>query len=657
MTDYKKELSEVQYNAVTYTKGPELVIAGAGSGKTRVLTYKIAYLMEQGIQPNKILALTFTNKAAKEMKERIGHLVTPEAAHRLVMGTFHSVFARILRYEVEAHKGVLPYTQRFTIYDSDDSQAVIKNIIKAMDLDTKVYSPSDVAGRISKAKNNMIGPDYYVKTSLHDEDKKTRKTGMVYEIYKRYHRHLINSNAMDFDDLLLNTYTLFKNNETTRARYANHFKYCLVDEYQDTNRLQKAILLQLTQESHMLCAVGDDAQSIYAFRGAVIENILKFTEDFPEAVTYKLEENYRSTQTIVNAANSLIKKNTRQIFKNLFSNNVEGEPIYTHRGATDRYEASFVVDTIQERMSEEGCDYNAFAVLYRQNWLSRSFEEALRKASIPYKVYGGTSLYQRKEIKDVLSYFRVIVNPDDEQALRRIINYPTRGIGDTTVQKLISLSVSYEKSLWEIISHPRLYVGLLSKSAVTKLSDFFHLIQKWQGQQALDAYTLGTIVCKESGMMKSLSTSKKDDDQERYENIQELLAGISAFVEEHKKEEGQPISLDDYLREIALFTDADKAAQENTPHVKLMTIHASKGLEFPVVFVVGMDEDVFPCRQSFESPRTMEEEHRLFYVDITRAKRQCYLTGADNRFRSGSFSPYDKSSFIKDIDYKYLLSA
>lgn len=653
MIDYKKELSEVQFKAVTYIDGPELVIAGAGSGKTRVLTYKIAYLIEKGIQPNQILALTFTNKAAKEMKERIGSLVERNSAYKVVMGTFHSIFNKILRHELEHLRGILPYTSKFTIYDTDDSEKVIKEIVEKMYLDPKVYTPSVVQGRISEAKNNMVTPDKYPQSTLMDIDR-DRHIGSVHKIYKKYQQSLVASNAMDFDDLLLNTFLLFKNNDEVRLRYAKHFKYCLVDEYQDTNRIQKEILLQLTTESNMLCAVGDDAQSIYAFRGAIIKNILDYEIDYPGAVVFKLEENYRSTQTIVNAANSVIMKNRRQIFKNCFSNNAEGERITLYRGSTDRYEARYVIDTIIEKVQTGAYCYNDFTILYRSNWLSRSFEETLRKESIPYRIFGGMSFYQRKEIKDVLAYFRVVVNPDDEQALRRIINYPTRGIGSTTLQKLIEKSVISSKTLWTILSSPRNYTSLFTKGTTNKILDFLHLIQGWQSKQNLNAFDLASLIIRESGISKKLRDSHKEEDQEKYENIEELLAGIKTFVEDHQKDEKPAVSLDDYIREVSLFTDEEKDKDESIPYVKLMTIHASKGLEFPVVFVVGMDEDVFPSRQSSESPAALEEERRLFYVAITRAKQLCFLTGANARFKNGSYSNCERSSFIRDIDHKYI---
>lgn len=653
MIDYRKELSEVQYNAVTYTDGPELVIAGAGSGKTRVLTYKIAYLIEKGILSHRILALTFTNKAAKEMKERIAALVSREQSKHLVMGTFHSVFGHFLREELNYHKGILPYTSNFTIYDTDDSERVIKEIVKTMCLDPKVYTPSTVLGRISKAKNNMITPIKYPQSTLMEIDE-DRHINSIFKIYEKYNRVLVSANAMDFDDLLLNTWLMFKDNEHIRQRYAVRFQYCLVDEYQDTNRIQKAILLQLTKESRMLCAVGDDAQSIYAFRGAVIHNILNYNEDYPGTVTFKLEENYRSTQTIVNAANSIIKKNRSQIYKKLFSNNSEGERLSLYRGATDRNEARYVIDIIKQMTIFEHRELSDFTILYRQNWLSRSFEDALRKEYISYRIFGGMSFYQRKEIKDLLAYFRVVVNPNDEQALRRIINYPTRGIGSTTLEKLVDLSIKSEQTLWEVLSHPRFYVNLLTKSTVTKLTAFLHQLRSWQGQQHLDAYSLASVICKESGIATLLYSSPKAEDQEKFENVQELLAGIKSFVDEHSGEESPAISLEDYIREVSLLTDEDKDDKNALPYVKLMTIHASKGLEFPVIFVVGMDEDVFPCRQSFSSVMDMEEERRLFYVAVTRAKEQCFLTGADNRFRNGSFQQYEKSSFIADIDEKYI---
>lgn len=648
----KKELSAAQYNAVTYINGPELVIAGAGSGKTRVLTYKIAYLIKNGYIPNQILALTFTNKAAKEMKERICGLIKKEYAKKVVMGTFHSIFGKILRYELNLQRGILPYTPKFTIYDTDDSEKVIKEIVDTLHLDPKVYTPSTVLSRISKAKNNMITYTRYPETEMLQADKE-RKIDNVFEIYEKYQKALIDYNAMDFDDFLLNTYLLFRDNDSVRSRYAKHFKYCLVDEYQDTNLIQKAILLQLTKESKMLCAVGDDAQSIYGFRGAIIQNILNYQKDYPGAVIFKLEENYRSTQTIVNAANSVIKKNRRQIFKNCYSNNTEGEKIKLFRGSTDRFEAQYVINTIKEKSLAHEYNYNDFTILYRSNWLSRSFEETLRKESIPYKIFGGMSFYQRKEIKDLLAYFRIVVNPDDEQALRRIINYPTRGIGATTLQKLVEQSISSGKNLWNIIATPYNYAPLFPKGTVNKILDFVHLIKKWQHQQHLDAYELASIIVKESGVAKTLKNSLKEEDLEKYENVEELLTGIKTFVEDHQKDEKPSISLDDYIREVSLFTDEDKDNDNETSCVRLMTIHASKGLEFPVVFIVGMDEDVFPSRLS-DSTAALEEERRLFYVAITRAKQLCYLTGAENRFKNGSYSTYDSSPFIRDIDPRYI---
>ena len=646
MENLLNQLNESQREAVTYCDGAQLVIAGAGSGKTRVLTYKIAYLLQtQGLAPWNILALTFTNKAAGEMKERIGRLVGQERARYLQMGTFHAVFARILRQESQA----IGFQSNFTIYDQADSRSLVKNIVKEMQLDDKQYKPNTVADKISMAKNHLLLPDAFVHSSLYDA-----KHSKVYDVYQRYIERCRQSNAMDFDDLLLQTFLLFQHHDDIRLKYADKFRYVLVDEYQDTNFAQQSIVLQLTRERQHVCVVGDDAQSIYAFRGAVISNILDFENDYPGTVTYKLEENYRSTQTIVKAANSVIKKNHRQIFKNLYSNNLQGECLTLYRGETDRHESRCVIDTIKDLVLNNGKEYNDFAILYRQNWLSRSFEDALRKEGIPYRIFGGMSFYQRKEIKDMLAYFRVVVNPADEQALRRIINYPTRGIGDTTLQKLVALSVSSGKSLWEIISYPRYYMSQFPKKTMGKITDFLHLVRGWQSKTSWDAYSLANLICRESGIGKLLSSSHKDEDQEKFENVEELLAGIKSFVDDNKNTEDAAITLEDYIREVSLLTDADKEKDDNTPYVKLMTVHASKGLEFPIVFIVGMDEDVFPCRQAFEGMGAMEEERRLFYVAITRAKHLCFLSGASTRFRNGSFYPYEMSSFIKDIDSRYV---
>lgn len=648
MVDFRKELSDIQFKAVTYMDGPELVIAGAGSGKTRVLTYKIAYLLENGIQPNRILALTFTNKAAREMKKRIASLVSSDAAYKIQMGTFHSIFAKILRDEIDYNKELLPYTKNFSIYDSDDSQNAIKEIIEKMGLDPKKYETVKVASKISTAKNNMITPDQYVFSQLFENDKDS-KLDKIGEIYKKYNLALKMANAMDFDDLLLNIYLLFNGADNVRNKYANLYQYILVDEYQDTNRIQKEILLQLTKDKNMICAVGDDAQSIYAFRGAVIDNILNFDKDFPDAEIVKLEENYRSTQTIVKAANSVIQKNRFQIFKDLFSNNDTGEPISLIRAANDRGESSAIVNTIKQMVCNEKYSYNDFAILYRSNWLSRSLEEELRREFIPYRIYGGTSFYQRKEVKDLLAYFRLVINPDDEQALCRIINYPTRGIGNTTIAKLVDISVLWNKSIWEIISHPN-NLNSFPKGTAKKIIDFVHLVKSWQSYESENAYDIAAKICKESGIVDLLSHSSKPEDSDRHDNVLQVLASVKDFIEDHKNDENPSVTLEDYIREVALLTDEDNDTNLKRECVKLMTVHSSKGLEFPIVFIAGMDDNTFPCRQAYDSSSSYEEERRLFYVALTRAKKKCFLTGACSRFRNGNMQPYEKSPFINDID-------
>lgn len=652
MVDFKNELSNSQFKAVTYMDGPELVIAGAGSGKTRVLTYKIAYLLENGIQPNRILALTFTNKAAREMKKRIASLVSSDAAYKIQMGTFHSIFAKILRDEIDYNKELLPYTKNFSIYDSDDSQNAIKEIIEKMGLDPKKYETVKVASKISTAKNNMITPDQYVFSQLFENDKDS-KLDKIGEIYKKFNLALKMANAMDFDDLLLNIYLLFNGADNVRNKYANLYQYILVDEYQDTNRIQKEILLQLTKDKNMICAVGDDAQSIYAFRGAVIDNILNFDKDFPDAEIVKLEENYRSTQTIVKAANSVIQKNRFQIFKDLFSNNDTGEPISLIRAANDRGESSAIVNTIKQMVCNEKYSYNDFAILYRSNWLSRSLEEELRREFIPYRIYGGTSFYQRKEVKDLLAYFRLFINPDDEQALRRIINYPTRGIGNTTIAKLVDISVLWNKSIWEIISHPN-NLNSFPKGTAKKIIDFVHLVKSWQSYESENAYDIAAKICKESGIVDLLSHSSKPEDSDRHDNVLQVLASVKDFIEDHKNDENPSVTLEDYIREVALLTDEDNDTNLKRECVKLMTVHSSKGLEFPIVFIAGMDDNTFPCRQAYDSSSSYEEERRLFYVALTRAKKKCFLTGACSRFRNGNMQPYEKSPFINDIDNKFV---
>ena len=645
------ELNEGQRRAVEYCDGPQLVIAGAGSGKTRVLTYKIAYLLERGMVPWNILALTFTNKAAREMKERIGRLVGQDSAIRLQMGTFHSVFARILRAEA-SHLG---YGSNFTIYDQADSRSLVKSIIKEMQLDEKVYKPASVADRISMAKNHLLLPQQYGNSSWAADDAQ-HKRPMISHIYIRYAERCRQANAMDFDDLLVQTFVLFHNHEDIREKYVQRFQYVLVDEYQDTNFAQQEIVLLLTREHGRVCVVGDDAQSIYSFRGANIDNILNFQKMFQGAQLFKLEQNYRSTQLIVQAANSLIRKNERQIQKNVFSENEQGERLTLKPAYSDKEEAIIVCNDIKRIRRQEGCEYSDFAILYRTNAQSRSFEEQMRKDNIPYRIYGGLSFYQRKEIKDVIAYFRVVANPNDEEALRRIINYPTRGIGDTTVGKIVETANLHHVSLWQVILQPVVFDLTLSKGILSKLEDFKTLIKGWTDRQkAEDAYELGHSIVMESGISKEIYSSTNPEDLSRQENLEEFLGGMQDFVES-RKEEGREdeIGLSDFLQEVALLTDLDSDGDEEQSKVVLMTIHAAKGLEFPTVFVVGLEENIFPSPMCVNSMRELEEERRLLYVAITRAEKHCILTCAQNRFRYGRMEYDTPSRFIKDFDPQLL---
>ena len=647
-SDLLSQLNEGQRKAVEYCDGPQLVIAGAGSGKTRVLTYKIAYLLEQGYQPWNILALTFTNKAAREMKERIGRLVGAERAQRLVMGTFHSVFARILRAEAE-HIG---FNSNFTIYDQADSRSLVKNIIKEMQLDDKVYKPNSVADRISMAKNHLLMPHAY-ETSSWAADDAQKKRPHVSTIYNRYVERCHQANAMDFDDLLVQTYLLFHQHEDIRQKYIDRFCYVLVDEYQDTNYAQQEIVLQLTQEHGHVCVVGDDAQSIYSFRGANIDNILDFQQKYPQGTRlFKLEQNYRSTQLIVEAANSLIRKNERQIRKDVFSENEQGERLTLKPAYSDKEEAIIVCNDIKRIRRKEGSDYSDFAILYRTNTQSRSFEEQMRKDGIPYRIYGGLSFYQRKEIKDVIAYFRVVANPNDEEALRRIINYPTRGIGDTTVGKIVETANLHHVSLWTVIQQPIVFGLSLAKGTQTKIEAFCALIEGWRQRiDQEDAYVLGHAIIMESGISKEIYSSNNPDDLSRQENLEEFLGGMQDFVE-GRREEGMEneILLPDFLQEVALLTDLDSDDGVDQPKVALMTVHAAKGLEIPTVFVVGLEENIFPSPMCVGSMRELEEERRLLYVAITRAEKHCILTCAQNRFRYGRMEYDTPSRFIRDID-------
>ena len=642
-----KQLNESQQEAVLYNDGASLVIAGAGSGKTRVLTYKIAWLLEQGMKPWQILALTFTNKAAREMKERIGRLVGEEQARYLQMGTFHSVFARILRAEAE-HIG---FNTNFTIYDQTDARSLVKTIVKEMGLDDKVYKPASVADRISMAKNHLMLPQAYAQSAWASDDAQ-QKRPQVTNIYIRYAERCRQANAMDFDDLLVQTWVLFKTHEDIRRKYVDKFHFVLVDEYQDTNFAQQQIVYQLTKERQMVCVVGDDAQSIYSFRGANIDNILNFRSQYDGARLFKLEQNYRSTQLIVQAANSLIRRNERQIPKNVFSKNEHGEKLQLKPAYSDKEEAIIVAQDIQRIRRQDHCNWCDFAILYRTNSQSRSFEEQLRKDNIPYRIYGGLSFYQRKEIKDVIAYFRLIANPNDEEAFKRIINYPARGIGDTTVGKIIQTAQQYGVSLWQVIKEPMLFPMDVSKGTMTKIQAFRELMEQWMGRVTTeDVYALGHDIIMNSGISKDIYSGRNPEDISRQENLEEFLSGLQDFVESRREEDmGDQVYLTDFLQEVALLTDLDSDNGDENDKVTLMTIHSAKGLEFPTVFVVGLEENIFPSPMCTNSMRELEEERRLLYVAITRAEKHCILTCAQNRFRYGRMEYDTPSRFIRDID-------
>ena len=642
-----KQLNESQQEAVLYNDGASLVIAGAGSGKTRVLTYKIAWLLEQGMKPWQILALTFTNKAAREMKERIGRLVGEEQARYLQMGTFHSVFARILRAEAE-HIG---FNANFTIYDQTDARSLVKTIVKEMGLDDKVYKPASVADRISMAKNHLMLPQAYAQSAWASDDAQ-QKRPQVTNIYIRYAERCRQANAMDFDDLLVQTWVLFKTYEDIRRKYVDKFHFVLVDEYQDTNFAQQQIVYQLTKERQMVCVVGDDAQSIYSFRGANIDNILNFRSQYDGARLFKLEQNYRSTQLIVQAANSLIRRNERQIPKNVFSKNEHGEKLQLKPAYSDKEEAIIVAQDIQRIRRQDHCSWCDFAILYRTNSQSRSFEEQLRKDNIPYRIYGGLSFYQRKEIKDVIAYFRLIANPNDEEAFKRIINYPARGIGDTTVGKIIQTAQQYGVSLWQVIKEPVLFPMDVSKGTMTKIQAFRELMEQWMGRVTTeDVYALGHDIIMNSGISKDIYSGRNPEDISRQENLEEFLSGLQDFVESRREEDmGDQVYLTDFLQEVALLTDLDSDNGDENDKVTLMTIHSAKGLEFPTVFVVGLEENIFPSPMCTNSMRELEEERRLLYVAITRAEKHCILTCAQNRFRYGRMEYDTPSRFIRDID-------
>lgn len=646
--DLLNDLNDAQRAAVEYIDGPSLVIAGAGSGKTRVLTYKIAYLLSQGMKPWSIMALTFTNKAAREMKERIGKLVGDDLAQHLYMGTFHSIFSRILRAEAE-HIG---FNNNFTIYDESDSRSLLKAIIKEMGLDDKAYKPAAVHARISMAKNNLVTAEAYDSDPAILEQNKRAKMPAIGKIYVAYVQRCRQANAMDFDDLLMLTFQLFRDHEEIRQKYAGRFDYILVDEYQDTNHVQMSIVMQLCKEKLRVCAVGDDSQSIYSFRGANIDNILNYQKQLPGTQLFKLEQNYRSTQTIVEAANSLIHHNRNQIQKEVFSKNDKGEKILYKPAYSDKEEALIVAKNIQRIKRQDDCGYDQFAILYRTNAQSRSFEEEFRKQGIPYRIYGGLSFYQRKEIKDIIAYFRLVANPDDEEAFKRIINYPARGIGAATVMKIADCAHQNRVSFWEVIGNVEHYGLNVNKGTQTKLENFRLLISSFiDRSHTLDVYELGDAIIRESRISEDIMSGKNADDLARQENLEEFLSGMQTFVA-GRQEEGRmdEAYLTDYLQDVALLTDADSEGEKDEPRVSLMTVHAAKGLEFATVFVVGLEENIFPSPLAAVSVRELEEERRLLYVAITRAEKHCILTNAKNRFRYGKMEFDNPSRFIDEID-------
>ena len=650
-TNYIDELNESQCAAVTYNDGPSLVIAGAGSGKTRVLTYKIAYLLENDYQPWNILALTFTNKAAREMKERIARQVGVERARHLWMGTFHSIFLRILHAEAAQ----IGFTSRFTIYDTADSKSLLRSIIKEMGLDEKVYKPGTVQTRISNAKNHLVSPAGYANNKEAYEGDCAAKMPAIRDIYRRYWERCRQADAMDFDDLLFYTFLLFRDHPDVLARYQSQFRYILVDEYQDTNFAQHSIVLQLAKEHQHVCVVGDDAQSIYSFRGADIDNILYFTKVYPGTKVFKLEQNYRSTQTIVSAANSLIEKNQRQIRKEVFSEKEKGEAIGVYQAYSDVEEGDIVINKIAELRRQGNYAYSDFAILYRTNAQSRVFEEAMRKRSMPYRIYGGLSFYQRKEIKDTIAYFRLTVNPNDEEAFKRIINYPARGIGDTTVSKITAAATDHNVSLWTVLCEPLTYGVNINKGTVTKLQSFRDLMTGFiESVSEKNAYELGTEIIRQSGIIGDVCQDNSPENLSRKENIEELANGMSDFCAQRQEEGNNNITLGDFLSEVSLLTDQDSDKDGDDEKITLMTVHSAKGLEFRNVFVVGMEENLFPSGMVGESPRALEEERRLFYVAITRAEDHCFLTYAKSRYRYGKMEFGSPSRFLKDIDVRFL---
>ncbi len=648
--NYLDGLNEAQREAVVNTDGPCMVIAGAGSGKTRVLTYRIAHLIKQGAEPFSILALTFTNKAAKEMKERIGNIIGGSEAKNIWMGTFHSIFARILRAEADK----IGYPQNFTIYDTQDSKNLIKTIVKEFGLDDKLYKPGIVYNRISSAKNNLIGAQSYLNNATIMGDDRSNGRPRIGEVYMAYQTRCFRAGAMDFDDLLFKTNVLFRDHADVLYKYQHRFKYLLVDEYQDTNYSQYLIVKKLAALNENLAVVGDDAQSIYAFRGANIQNILNFKKDYPDYKLYKLEQNYRSTQVIVEAANSIIKNNTEQIKKNVWTSNDEGNRIKVIKALSDNEEGKLIANDIYDIQQHYNAKALDFAILYRTNAQSRSFEESLRRLNIPYKIYGGLSFYQRKEIKDLLSYFRLIANHKDEEAFKRVINYPKRGIGKTSVDHMIIKANEHKVSLWEIASNMQQYQLPINAGAQKKIGEFTAMMNSFKSRlEETDAYDIAKEIASVTGMTKTLHDDKTPEGVSRYENIQELLNGIKEFSDKNK-EEDKLVTLPDFLIDVALLTDADNDKPEDKDKVALMTIHAAKGLEFPYVYIVGMEENLFPSQLSLNSRTDLEEERRLFYVAITRAEKKLTLSYATTRYRWGNLISCESSRFIEEIDEKYV---
>lgn len=651
MDNILQHLNKSQREAVEYCDGPSLIVAGAGSGKTRVLTYKIAYLLQKGLPPYNILALTFTNKAAREMKSRIGNLVGERTARSLWMGTFHSIFSRILRAEAEK----IGFQSTFTIFDSADSRNLIKTVIKEMQLDDKVYKPGSVQSVISRAKNALISPSAYAADRTITEYDQKARVPQLKDVYKEYCRRLKIANTMDFDDLLYYTNVLFRDSPETLAVYQEKFQYILVDEYQDTNRSQYNIITKLAAAHHRLCVVGDDAQSIYSFRGANIDNILNFEKDYPEVRLFKLEQNYRSTQNIVNAANSIISHNVNQIKKRVFSEKEKGEKIEVASAFSDFEEGVIIANKILDLRRLKQDSYNDFAILYRTNAQSRIFEESLRKKNIPYRIYGGLSFYQRKEIKDVIAYFRLVINPSDEEAFKRIINFPTRGIGQTTLNKIIETARLHNTTLWNVINNILEYNLNVNNGTAKKLTDFSDLIGGFIEQlNQLSAYDLASLIVKQTGIAHDAYQDQTPEGMSRQENLQELLSGIHEFCETRQEEGDENVNLISFLSEVSLLTDQDTDNEADNERITMMTIHAAKGLEFKNVFIVGLEEDLFPSAMAKAEPRGLEEERRLFYVALTRAEEFCMLSYARQRFKNGQTNPCNPSRFLRDIDEEYL---